>query len=81
MFRAASDDDIEAYSDSITCFIRKCIEDVVSNKDNPHLPSGLTAMFDQPCQRGHLPLNPETLTIENKPVTISETHQSRQMTI
>ncbi len=32
---------------------------------------GLTAMFDQPCQRGHLPLNPETLTIENKPVTIS----------
>ncbi len=32
---------------------------------------GLTAMFDQPCQRGHLPLNPETLTIGNKPVTIS----------
>ncbi len=29
MFRAASDDDIEAYSDSVTCFIRKCIEDVV----------------------------------------------------
>ncbi len=29
-------------------------------------------MFKQPCQRGHLPLNPETLTIENKPVTISE---------
>ncbi len=28
-------------------------------------------MFDQPCQRGHLPLNPETLTIGNKPVTIS----------
>ncbi len=28
-------------------------------------------MFDQPCQRGHLPLNPETLTIRNKPVTIS----------
>ncbi len=28
-------------------------------------------MFEQPCQRGHLPLNPETLTIENKPVTIS----------
>ncbi len=28
-------------------------------------------MFKQPCQRGHLPLNPETLTIENKPVTIS----------
>ncbi len=29
MFRAASDDDIEAYSDSVTCLIRKCIEDVV----------------------------------------------------
>ncbi len=28
-------------------------------------------MFDQPCPRGHLPLNPETLTIGNKPVTIS----------
>ncbi len=28
-------------------------------------------MFDQPCQRRHLPLNPETLTIGNKPVTIS----------
>ncbi len=32
MFRAASDDDIEAYSDSVTCFIRKCIEDVVPTK-------------------------------------------------
>ncbi len=32
MFRAASDDDIEAYSDSVTCFIRKCIEDVVPKK-------------------------------------------------
>ncbi len=32
MFRAASDDDIEAYSDSVTCFIRKCIDDVVPNK-------------------------------------------------
>ncbi len=28
-------------------------------------------MFELPCQRGHLPLNPGTLTIENKPVTIS----------
>ncbi len=27
-------------------------------------------MFEQPCQHGHLSLNPETLTIENKPVTI-----------
>ncbi len=41
MFRAASGDDIEAYSDTVT------------------------------CMRGHLPLNPETLTIGNKPVTIS----------
>ncbi len=32
MFRAASDDDIEAYSDSVKCFIRKCIEDVVPTK-------------------------------------------------
>ncbi len=34
MFRAASDDDIEAYSDTVTCFIRKCIEDVVLTKTN-----------------------------------------------
>ncbi len=32
MFRAASDDDIEEYSDSVTCFIRKCIEDVIPTK-------------------------------------------------
>ncbi len=32
MFQAASDDDIEAYSDSVTCFIRKCVEDVVPTK-------------------------------------------------
>ncbi len=32
MFRAASDDDIEAYSDSVTCFIRKCVEEVVPTK-------------------------------------------------
>ncbi len=32
MFRAASDDDIEAYTDSVTCFIRKCVEDVVPTK-------------------------------------------------
>ncbi len=32
MFRAASDDDIEAYSDYVTCFIRKCVEDVVPTK-------------------------------------------------
>ncbi len=32
MFQAASDDDIEAYSDTVTCFICKCIEDVVPTK-------------------------------------------------
>ncbi len=32
MFQAASDDDIEAYSDSVTCFIWKCVEDVVPTK-------------------------------------------------
>ncbi len=32
MFRAAFDDDIEAYSDTVTCFIRKCIDDVVPTK-------------------------------------------------
>ncbi len=32
MFRAASDEDIEEYSDSVTCFIRKCIEDVIPTK-------------------------------------------------
>ncbi len=32
MFRAAFDDDIEAYSDSVMCFIRKCIEEVVPTK-------------------------------------------------
>ncbi len=76
MFRAAFDDDIEAYSDSVTCFIRKCMEDVLTygQKQSTSIPTknrGLTAMFDQHCQRGHLPLNSETLTIGNKPVTIS----------
>ncbi len=32
MFRAASDDDIDVYTDTVTCFIRKCIEDVVPTK-------------------------------------------------
>ncbi len=39
MFRAASDDDVEAYSDSVTCFIRKCIEDVVPTKTIPIYPN------------------------------------------
>ncbi len=32
MFWAASDDDIEVYSDTVTCFNRKCVEDVVPTK-------------------------------------------------
>ncbi len=32
MFWAASDDDIEVYSDTVTCFNRKCVEDVVLTK-------------------------------------------------
>ncbi len=32
IFQAVSDDDIEVYSDTVTCFIRKCIEDVVPTK-------------------------------------------------
>ncbi len=32
MFRDASDDDIDVYTDTVTCFIRKCIEDVVPTK-------------------------------------------------
>ncbi len=31
MFRAASDDDIEVYSDTVMCFIRKCVEQGLSN--------------------------------------------------
>ncbi len=31
-FRAASDDDIEAYSDTVMCLIRKCVEDVILTK-------------------------------------------------
>ncbi len=74
MFRAASDGDIEAYSDTVTCFIRKCVEDLVPTKTiciYPNQKCGLTAMFEEPCQCGHLPLNPETFMIRHKPVTIS----------
>ncbi len=42
MFRAASVDDIEAYSDTVTCFIRKCVEDIVLTKNDPHLPQPKT---------------------------------------
>ncbi len=47
MFRAASDDNIEAYSDSVTCFIRKCIEDVVPTKII-HIYSTLP-LYSMPC--------------------------------
>ncbi len=39
MFRAASDDDIEEYSDSVTCFIRTCIEDVIPTKTTSIYPN------------------------------------------
>ncbi len=74
MFRAASDDDIEVYSDMVTCFIRKCIDDVVPTKTiriYPNQKPWINSDVRSACQRGHLPLNPETLTIGNKPVTIS----------
>jgi len=70
-----SDDDIEAYSDT-NVFHQEVYRGRSTDKNNPHLPKpknrGLTAMFEQPCQCGHRSLNPETLTIVNKPVTISE---------
>ncbi len=73
MFRAASDDDIEAYSDSVTCFIRKCIEDVVLTKTiriypnqklwiNSDVRSALSARTSA-FKSGN--------TDKNKPVTIS----------
>ncbi len=75
MFWAVSDDDIEAYSDSVTCFIRKCIEDVVPTKTIHIYPNQKTWINSdvRPAlsARTSAPLNPETLTIENKPVTIS----------
>lgn len=36
MFWSASDDDIEVYSDTVTVFIRKCIENVKNNTNVPH---------------------------------------------
>ncbi len=66
MFRTASDDDIEAYSDSVTSFIRKCIEDVVPTK----------IIHINPNQK--LWINSDVrsamsvwTSAENKPVTIS----------
>lgn len=63
MFRAASDDDIEAYSDTVTCFIRKCIEDVVPTKTihiYPNQNRGLMATFEQHYQHEPPFLNPAT---------------------
>ncbi len=74
MFRAASEDDIEAYSDTVTCFIRKCIDDVVPTKTiwiYPNQKPWINTDVRSALSRGHLPLNPEKLTIGNKPVTIS----------
>ncbi len=41
------------------------------NAFNALKPSSDLFVIEQPCQRGHLPLNPGPLTIENKPVMIS----------
>ncbi len=74
MFRAASDDDIEAYSDSVTCFIRKCVEDVVLTKtiriypnQKPWINSDVRAALSAWTSA----FKSGNLTIENKPVTIS----------
>ncbi len=74
MFRAASNDDIEAYSDFVTCFIRKCIEDVVPTKTiciYPNQKPWIDSNVRSALSAWKPALNPETLTIENKPVTIS----------
>ncbi len=77
MFRAASDDNIEAYSDTVTCFIRKCIEDVVMTKtiriypnQKPWINSDVRAALSAQTS-AFKSGNPETLTIKNKPLTIS----------
>ncbi len=57
----------EAYSDSVTCFIRKCIDNVVPTKTIRIYPNQKPWINSDV----HLPLNPEKLTIGNKPVTIS----------
>ncbi len=74
MFWAASDDDIEAYSDTVTCFIRKCIDDVVPTKTihiYPNQKLWINSNVRSALSARTLPLNLETLTIGNKPVTIS----------
>ncbi len=86
MFRAASDDDLEAYSDTVTCFIRKLYRWCSSDQNNLYLPQpktgGLTVMFDQPCQRGHLAFKSRnTWRSENKQLRSQEIHQSSQTNI
>ncbi len=73
MFRAASDDDIEAYSDTVTCFIRKCIDDVVPTKtihiypnQKPWINSDVRSALSARTSAFK-----SVMTIGNKPVTIS----------
>ncbi len=42
MFRAASDDDIEEYSDSVTCFHTDVYRGGNSDQNNKHLPQPKT---------------------------------------
>ncbi len=72
MFRAASEDDIEAYSDTVTCFIRKCIDDVVPTKtiriypnQKPWINSDVRSALSARTSAF------KSLTIGNKPLTIS----------
>ncbi len=45
MFRTASDDDIEAYSDTITCLEGETMGFCSTNKNNPHLPHPKTVDY------------------------------------
>ncbi len=84
MFRAASDDDIEEYSDSVTCFIQKCIEDVIPTKTiciYPNQKPWINSDVRSALSARTSALNPETLTIGNKPVTISGDPSKQPTTI
>ncbi len=72
MFRAASDDDIKVYSDTSHFSSGRVLKMWCRQKlfaSTPTKNSGLIAMFEQPCQRQPLPLNPETWKNKNKPTT------------
>ncbi len=69
MFRAASDDDIEAYSDSVTCFIRKCTDDVVPTKTIRIYPNQKPWINSD--VRSALSARTSAFKSGNKPVTIS----------